>query len=226
VTANDGNPRSPRSRLICSLYRRRYFLSGAQFKEPVAGLGDLDHLQVGHVDRRPLVLRRHLPVVVNIADPLVQLVDDLVELVAGRKRLGCSFAAVFAAAGSCFIRFIERCLCRLAIGISIVKILDRLCPRIGEPGGKRLQQRGVGGGPCRPGAVGLGPVHYLLTRRNSSIASRIASFRSQFFLSVHRLIRASFPFLEVVMKAVLNSYSIRQSTLGPSDAGGSTGRAF
>ena len=36
---------------------------------------------------------------------------------------------------------------------------------------------------------------HLLSRRNSSIASRIASCRSQFFLSVHRLIRASLPVL-------------------------------
>jgi hypothetical protein len=41
--------------------------------------------------------------------------------------------------------------------------------------------------------AGLSPVHYLLSRRNSSIASRIASCRSQFFLSAHRLIKASFP---------------------------------
>ena len=61
--------------------------------------------------------------------------------------------------------------------------------------------------------AGLGPVHYLLSRRNYSITSRIASSRSHFFLSVHRLIRASFPFLEVVMKTLLNSCSIRQSTL-------------
>jgi hypothetical protein len=75
-------------------------------------------------------------------------------------------------------------------------------------------------------AAGLGPVDYLLSRRNSSIARRIASCRSQFFLSIQRLIRASFPFLEVVMKTLLNSYSIRQSTLEPSDAGGSTRWAF
>ena len=36
--------------------------------------------------------------------------------------------------------------------------------------------------------------------------------RSHFFLSVHRLIRACFPSLEVVMKTLLNSCSIRGST--------------
>lgn len=54
--------------------------------------------------------------------------------------------------------------------------------------------------------------HYLLSRRHSSTASRIASPRPHFFLSVHRLIRASFPSLEVIMKTLLNSRSICGST--------------
>jgi hypothetical protein len=68
-----------------------------------------------------------------------------------------------------------------------------------------------GEAPCnRHRALAL--VHYLLSRRNSSIASRIASSRSHFFLSIHRLIRACFPSFEVVMKTLLNSRSIPGST--------------
>ena len=66
---------------------------------------------------------------------------------------------------------------------------------------------------CQPGGR-FRPGCYLLSRRNSSIASRIASCRLQFFLSIHRLIRASFPFLEVVMKTLLNSNSSANRPLG------------
>ena len=56
-------------------------------------------------------------------------------------------------------------------------------------------------------------IHYLFSRRHSSIASRIASKRPHFFRAIHRSIRASFPSFMVVMKTLLNSCMIHGSTL-------------
>jgi hypothetical protein len=69
--------------------------------------------------------------------------------------------------------------------------------------GVRRYERGI------PNALG----DYLFSRRHSSIARRIASPRLHFFFSIHRSIRPSFPSFEVVMKTLLNSCSIRGSTL-------------
>jgi hypothetical protein len=66
-----------------------------------------------------------------------------------------------------------------------------------------------------PGApIGLQRAsHYLFSQRHCSVASRIASPRLHFFLSIHPLISASFPSFEVVMKTLLKSCSIRGSIL-------------
>ena len=71
----------------------------------------------------------------------------------------------------------------------------------------------------------LAPVHCLLSRRNSSIAS-CASSRSHFFLSVHRLNQSLLPFLgschedlvELMLDPRINPEAADQ-LFGPSDAG-------